>query len=422
MPSKSGFCRLNWNSNYFIYSIVGNKVFKLLASSTESIKILDTPPEEAFFSTNKTWYEDFISCLENYCKNINKISGKSTNKEISNNENEDIFSLKYISFTLTRQYFTFLGIILNTRYGEEYLIKNKFYPFINSLVTQKGTFDHLIELLINNINYESQLSLNFINQILSNGTTELKKITLLHLKCLISDGKELNWSLLTNLESVCSNPNLEYLLVDILEILSNSAEEFREYSTTIIPFIEKIKNKSKLIISLNNNKELIDFSKKYVQNEIKQINTKALVQEYSIQMNEDMIRSFNYVDEDNIDNAFITISLPKIKDPYSNKAEYFWLKQLPFTFNIVIMENFGHKSYDQILCDSYLDYENENLFLKCIIKQKILLNIQKDCLKLSCNFGEKMLDSTGKISIQNNMLNFELKDFKYLKKVRNILF
>lgn len=68
MPSKSGFSRLNWNPNNFIYSIVGNKVFKLLSSSSESIKILDTPPEEAFFSTNKTWYQDFISCLENYCK------------------------------------------------------------------------------------------------------------------------------------------------------------------------------------------------------------------------------------------------------------------------------------------------------------------------------------------------------------------
>lgn len=286
------------------------------------------------------------------------------------------------------------------------------------MVTQKGTFDHIISILINNINYESHLSLNFINQILTNGTTELKKNTLLHLKCLISDSKEINWGLLTNLESVCSNPNLEYLLVDILDILSNSAEEFKEYSTTIIPFIEKIKNKSKLVISLNNNKELIDFSKKYLQNEIKQINTKELVEEYCHQMNEDMIRSFNYIDEDSMENAFITISLPKIKDPYSNRAEYFWLNQLPFSFNVVIMENFGHKNYEQILCDSYLDYENENLSLKCIITKKISINIQKDCLKLSCNFGEKMLDNFGKISIQNNMLNFELKDFKYLKKVR----
>jgi hypothetical protein len=70
MPSKNLFVSLAWNSETFIYSSVGAKFFKILSNSQESIKILDTSPEENFFAQNKSWYEDVSSCLENLCKII----------------------------------------------------------------------------------------------------------------------------------------------------------------------------------------------------------------------------------------------------------------------------------------------------------------------------------------------------------------
>jgi len=67
MPSKNLFVSLAWNSETFLYASVGAKFFKILSNSVEGIRILDTSPEENFFSQNKTWYEDVYTCLESLC-------------------------------------------------------------------------------------------------------------------------------------------------------------------------------------------------------------------------------------------------------------------------------------------------------------------------------------------------------------------
>lgn len=72
MPTKNLFVSLSWNTENFIYASVGAKFFKILSSSVEGMRILDTSPEENYFSQNKTWYEDVYSCLEILCKIFNK--------------------------------------------------------------------------------------------------------------------------------------------------------------------------------------------------------------------------------------------------------------------------------------------------------------------------------------------------------------
>ncbi len=73
MPTKNLFVSLSWNSETFLYATVGAKFFKILSNSVEGMRILDTSPEEHYFSQNKTWYEDVYSCLESLCKNTFKI-------------------------------------------------------------------------------------------------------------------------------------------------------------------------------------------------------------------------------------------------------------------------------------------------------------------------------------------------------------
>lgn len=68
MPSKTIFSKLSWCPSNFIYCSVGNKVFSLLSSSSELIKILQQSPEDNIFTSNKSWYEDFVYCLEFYRK------------------------------------------------------------------------------------------------------------------------------------------------------------------------------------------------------------------------------------------------------------------------------------------------------------------------------------------------------------------
>ena len=72
MPSKGLFTKISWNHQNFIYCLVGNKLFKILSTCSESIKILDTSPEDNYFSSNKNWYQDFVYCFESQSKFIFK--------------------------------------------------------------------------------------------------------------------------------------------------------------------------------------------------------------------------------------------------------------------------------------------------------------------------------------------------------------
>jgi len=69
MPSKNLFVSQEWNQENFHFASIGAKFFRILSSSVEGIKVLDTSPEENYFAANKTWFEDVYISLENLCKN-----------------------------------------------------------------------------------------------------------------------------------------------------------------------------------------------------------------------------------------------------------------------------------------------------------------------------------------------------------------
>lgn len=121
MPSKGMFVSLTWNPEHFKFASVGNKLFKILSSSHDGIRILDTSPEDNYFSQNRTWYEDVFFCLETLC-NIKKfilVLTKSINKiEDKKLINTSVFSLKKVIKHMSRQIFVFLGIISHSNIGK----------------------------------------------------------------------------------------------------------------------------------------------------------------------------------------------------------------------------------------------------------------------------------------------------------------
>lgn len=68
MPSKGLYSKINWNMNFFICGLVGNKLFKILSSSQDGMRVLETSPEDHYFSSNKTWFEDLIMSLDQQSK------------------------------------------------------------------------------------------------------------------------------------------------------------------------------------------------------------------------------------------------------------------------------------------------------------------------------------------------------------------
>ena len=118
LPSKNQICSLQWKAENFNFASIGSKLFNLLSNSSEGISILDTSPEEYIFQKTLTWYEDFQICLDNIFV--------SNNKKKPIYDKEQPFSILRIFRTLSRQLFTYIGIINQSINCEEYLEKKGF--------------------------------------------------------------------------------------------------------------------------------------------------------------------------------------------------------------------------------------------------------------------------------------------------------
>ena len=136
-PSKNLIVKMPWVVNNFFYGAIGNKLFKLLSDTQEGIEILDSPNEDTIliFQKANSWIKDVMQCLEEIL-------------ERPDNE-EHPFHIKKINNTLSRNIFIFIGIISNSKLGDDYLYKQGFYSLLNKFIINKSNkYDYLITLLI----------------------------------------------------------------------------------------------------------------------------------------------------------------------------------------------------------------------------------------------------------------------------------
>lgn len=343
-------------------------------------------------------------------------------KNYDTQTSDDLFTVKNLNQTLNRQIFVFFGILLHSIHGEDYLSKHKFFNFITSLVISNGRYDHILFLLVDNFNYNKNSCLKFLNYLLEHGSARIKHYSLVHLKCLISSGKEINWSELTYLSNTnCLDQNLAEILSEILIIVFEHSSYTNDHINFLIPIIDKIMVKTKkktLMYCLIKNETFMNLFKKTIEEESEKINVSSIIEDYVKNIDIDMNKVFP-LEDSQIEYPYLNINLPHTESQYNQVAEFFWIKQLPFNFHIIVMENFGTNNYKTLLCDCYLEQEeNESrLMLVSHIRDEITFNIQKDSLKFICNLGDKIIDQNAKINIQGSIITFDIKDFKDLKKV-----
>ena len=400
MPSKNQICSLQWKAENFNFASIGNKLFKLLSNSSEGISILDTSPEEYIFQKTLTWYEDFQICLDNIFI-IN-------NKKNPIYDKEQPFSILRIFRTLSRQLFTYIGIINQSINGEEYLEKKGFYKLISKFLNKGSSYDYILTLLVDNLNFNSKNKnvIEFMKQLIINGSKQIKRYIIEHIKCLLKFGKDIMLSIDILLNALDPNDNESNKV--IINILTSLVLEGR-YIEEIVKnkeYINKLISINKEIIYLMmRNKEAFDILyESFIVNEINNINIEKIIKEYSENLEDSMLEIFNSDDNKN-DNFFLHINLPKIENQYENYTELFWLKQLPFNINIQIMRG-NEKRYDLIL-NSFMEYiDAKNLLLYCKLQEEndIEINFDENDIKFLCILGNSNIDRSCKVI--NNYANF----------------
>ena len=353
-PSKNEFVNNFWKSgkseankeflvDSFSYGSIGNKLFTILASCPEGIIVLKNKDD---------FVEDVINCLKN-CLNENR-------KAIQ------VFSIEQIYSKMSRNIFTFIGILSSTLYGDEYLEEKGFYSMLDKFVDSNNKFDYLLATIIDNINFNSKNVNEWISKLISKGSPQIKRYIFDHIRCIFQLKKELTCDINLLLNSFSTEKeNCNNVIISILT--SILVRDNNNYEINLTPeLIEKIsKIDKKLLFIMMRNKDCFELMEDFIQKEIKDINVDDLVVSYGNYLEESTIKIINAKGDDNKDyNVFLTITLSQIEEQYNKIHEFFVLKQLPFYIIIIIKDKESKNIRERYILNSHMEYfSNDKIIL-----------------------------------------------------------
>ena len=397
-PSKNLIVKLPWIVNNFFYGGVGRRLFKILSDTPDNIEILDSPNEDTIFMKSNSWIKDVIQCLD-------EIFEKSDNEEHP-------FHIKKINNTLSRNIFIFIGIISNSKIGDDYLNKQGFYSGLNKFITKSNKFDYLMTLIIDNLNFNTKQTINLFQKIIENGNNEIKIYILNHIRCLLIFGKEVNIDIkfLLNALNQKFQPQDE-IIVAIIQVLLNKMKNnyliFKEKN-----MIEKVSQVDKsLLYHLMSDDKIFNYLYDIIQKEMDKLDVEKVVDEYAKEMQDSMNNIFDINDEYK-NKFYLNINLADIYDRYSNYYEYFWIKQLPMNLVVQKIEN-NDKRYEYLL-NNYLQYNSKENIIQMISTvqepQKIIID-KNTGIQIICFLGRITLNKNcNAINNASNFLAFSYTD------------
>ncbi len=411
MPSKSTLVKQSWAVNNFSYCAIGNKMFKLLSTSSDLNTILDSFPEDFLLKKGLTWLEDVMQCLENL---------------LTKNATEDKdspFQLKRVYNSISRNIFSFIGILSQTTLGDEYLFKKNFYALLDRFITNSNKYDYLLTCIIDNLNFNSKNVSTWLIKLINQGSPKIKRYIFDHIRCLIKYGKDIKIDIETMINSLDKN-NIESneVIIDILKIIfleGRNIDAFIHNKTLIEKAYEIDKS---LMYILMRNQKIFDGMSEIIDKEIKELNIENIINEYSKELKESMNEVFEET-ENSEKKYFLKINLTKIENQYENYNEFYFLKQLPFNITFSFANSPTEKKDETLI--TYFEYHNNNTLLLCgkpLDTTNISFDPRKQMITIRCGLGKSFIDyKTAKPStdIANIGLMFNSNDmgnlFKNLK-------
>ena len=391
-PWKSGKTKENRDSSCdsFSYGAIGNKLFKILSSCQEGIIIL---------KSKEDWVEDVINCLKNLLSDQKKMF--------------QVFGVEQIYCKMSRNIFTFIGILSSTICGDEYLEEKGFYNMLEKLIGPHNKYDYLLTTIIDNINFNSKRANEWMLKLINEGSMQIKRYIFDHIRCLFQFGKELIWDIDSLFKAFnMGDSNCNTVIVSILTSLV--VKENNNYDIKLTPeIIETIsKIDKKLLYIMMRNKECFELMEDFINEEVNNISVENLVESYGNYLEESMLKMINSKGEDNKNyNAFLTITLSQIEEQYNKIHEFFVLKQLPFYIILMAKDKNSKEIKDRQILNSYMEYfSNDKILLygKPRDTHKKGIDFKKYTINFLWKLGDINIDRMGKTAenLEERFMNF----------------
>ena len=415
MPSKNLLVKQPWQVNNFSYCAIGNKMFKLLSTYSELSTILDSFPEDFLLKKGTTWLEDVTQCLESL---VSKNGG---------DEKEQPFTLRKTYHSLSRNIFSFIGILSQTTQGDEYLLKKNFYALLDKFVINSNSLDYLLTIIIDNLNFNSKNVANWVIRLIKEGSERIKRYIFDHIRCLIKYGKDIKIDIETMINCLDKNQKeCNEVIIDILKILVLEGRniDLIVHNKALIEKTYEV-DKSFMYILMRNQKAF-DSMSEYIDNEIKEINVEKIVNDYSNELKQSMSEVFADSD-DNDSKYYLKINLTKIENQYENYNEYYFLKQLPFNIHLFLSDDKNPEKKEETILITYMEYHSNNniqLYGSPLDTNNISIDPRKNVISIKLGLGNNIIENkTCKSSIDPKKVGviFNTNDMSNLVDTTNSL-
>lgn len=313
---------------------------------------------------------------------------------------------------MARQIFVFLGIISQTSHGEDYLDKKGFYSLMRKALIHSGKFDYIFTNIIDNLNFNTKNAVDVIQDILESGSKRIKRYVFEHIRCLFKFGKEVLWSFKNFQFTIDHDTEIGKIAINILSSLFTEGKYIDDFLFGK-PLIKKISLIQKdILYIMMRNKDAYLSLKDFIDEEITNLNIEKIIENYSMELEENMLEIFN-TDDTPSDYYYLHINLPKIENQYENFYELFWIKQLPFNINIGIMDENNHNNLDTLVLNTYLEFhDSHKLIFYSKVNDDIRINIERHSIKMFCMLGDQIIDNNCRTVYHANFLTIDQNDFK----------
>ena len=398
LPSKNLIVKQTWIVNNFYYGAIGNKLFKILVKTSEGIDIINTSNEDYAFQKSNSWIKDVMQCMDNLLQN--------------NISDDNPFTIKRIYNTLSRSIFVFIGILSNSSLGNDYLNKQGFYSLLDKFISKDNTFDYLLTIIIDILNFNSKYVNFWIYKLLLNGNNQIKRYVLNHIRCLLILEKEFiiePKKLFNALDP--GFPEDNKIIISIIKILINKRKDFSHIfkDESIIKKVSLV-DKSLLYLLMRDPK-IYNYLNDIINEEVNKINIDEIVDKYGDEMYNSMIETYESQYEKK-NKYYLSINLSNINNRYNHYYEYFLIKQLPFNIILTTIENIEKRN--EYILNNYIEYNDDNNIMMTSIvpyQKQIILDESIYGIQIICLLGRITINKNcTAIKNASNFLTFSIKD------------
>ncbi|OMJ82451.1 hypothetical protein SteCoe_16860 [Stentor coeruleus] len=370
-PSKSTFVCLPWASEHFMKAKIGNMLISFLLLIKNGRKLLTSAFSESFFVIRKSFVEEMIDAID---EEIRCNEGKNTS-------NARILTPDNVRFTMTREYFRWLGLLLNHRYGRKIL---KSLGFIPNLV-KIAEIEHLAPILLSVLDYKEQISQQFLLFSLQSKRKLVKIRSLQQIFVIFRAGIfDVSWA-------IGSIVNLLYLSdTDLIKLSLNTITEICQHRDNLNTLIQTRPQK---LLKLDSDGKSILLKFLASQTGIEYLCEMDFLDDELKDWDDFLNIEYARTIEEKIETGLnsqkksygIVLNTPKIFVNYG-RLQLSWLSSLPLYFQVQMNSK-------TINLDTYLEVDKEDIFYVSYlgikvsdIKETILV-----CLKL----GNSFIDNYG---------------------------